>query len=271
MRLSYNGIDPVNALAEDTQEADLKELTAFLEDDYNGNRIVIDCTASQEVANCYPKWLAEGIHVVATNKKAGSGPGELYDRAKQASLASKTQWLYETTAPGSGLPLLATLKDMTQSGDVVKTVSGRFSGSASFIFSQLREGVPLSKALAAACEQGLCEPDPRDDLNGVDNARSLVVLGRDLGLELELSDVECDSLLPAELKDWKPSGDSPIVDQLCKALEPYDASTAERVSAMLDTGVVPVQLSEVDVATGKASPLLLTTCLLTTYLLSRSM
>ena len=159
MRLSYNGIDPVNALAEDTQEADLKELTAFLEDDYNGNRIVIDCTASQEVANCYPKWLAEGIHVVATNKKAGSGPGELYDRAKQASLASKTQWLYETTAPGSGLPLLATLKDMTQSGDVVKTVSGRFSGSASFIFSQLREGVPLSKALAAAC----AKPGPKPD------------------------------------------------------------------------------------------------------------
>ena len=107
---------------------------------------------------------------------------------------------------------------MTQSGDVVKTVSGRFSGSASFIFSQLRQGVPLSKALAAACEKGLCEPDPRDDLNGVDNARSLVVLGRDLGLELELSDVECDSLLPAELKDWSPSGDKPTVEQLCKAL-----------------------------------------------------
>lgn len=253
MRLSYNGIDPTgNALAE-SETADLKKLTEFLEDDYNGNRIVIDCTASQEVANCYPKWLAEGIHVVATNKKAGSGPGELYDQAKQAALASKTQWLYETTAPGSGLPLLATLKDMTQSGDVVKTVSGRFSGSASFIFSQLRQGVPLSKALAAACEKGLCEPDPRDDLNGVDNARSLVVLGRDLGLELELSDVECDSLLPAELKDWSPSGDTPIVEQLCKALEPYDASTAERVTAMLADGVVPVQLSMVDVATGNAS------------------
>mgnify|MGYP001987908205 FL=1 len=101
---------------------------------------------------------------------------------------------------------------------MVKTVSSRFSGSALFIFSQLRQGVPLSEALVAACGKGLCEPDPRDDLNDVDNARSLVVLGRDLGLELELSDVECDSLLPAELKDWSPSGDKPTVEQLCKAL-----------------------------------------------------
>jgi len=256
MRLSYDGIDPTgNALAE-SETANLKKLTEFLEDDYNGNRIVIDCTASQEVANCYPKWLAEGIHVVATNKKSGSGPQKGYNQAKQAALASSTQWLYETTAPGSGLPLLATLKDMTQSGDVVKTVSGRFSGSASFIFSQLRQGVPLSKALAAACDKGLCEPDPRDDLNGVDNARSLVVLGRDLGLELELDDVECESLLPDELKDWAPDskdGAKPIVEQLCEALEPFDASTAERVSAVLADDLVPVQLSMVDVATGKAS------------------
>ena len=73
------------------------------------------------------------------------------------------------------------------------------------------------------------------------------MLGRDLGLELELSDVECDSLLPAELKDWSPSGDTPIVEQLCKAHEPYDDSTAERVTAMLADDVVPVQLSMVDV------------------------
>ena len=85
---------------------------------------------------------------------------------------------------------------MTQSGDVVNTVSGRFSASVSFIFSQVIEGVPLSKALAAACDKGLCEPDPRDDLNGVDNARSLVVLARDLGIELELT------LIPTATLTW---------------------------------------------------------------------
>ena len=108
MRLSYNSTDPIgNALAE-SETADLKKLTEFLEDDYNGNLIVIDCIASQELANCYtPSGWPRGIHVVATNKKAGSGPDELYDQAKQAALSSQTQWLYgETTAPGSGLPLL---------------------------------------------------------------------------------------------------------------------------------------------------------------------
>ena len=81
LRLFYNGIDPTgNALAE-SETADLKKLTEFLEDDYNGNRIVID---SQEVANCYPKWLA-------TNKKAGSDPGELYDQAKPSRRRSRAR------------------------------------------------------------------------------------------------------------------------------------------------------------------------------------
>ena len=261
MRLTYNGIDPAASkdellASDDVVPADLDALTAFLEDDFNGNRIVIDCTASQDVANKYPEWLSRGIHVVTTNKKAGAGPADLYNRAKQAQLSSNTQWLYETTAPGSGLPLLAMLKDMTLSGDVVKRVSGRFSGTISFISSQLQEGVPLSQALAAAAAKGYCEPDPRDDLNGVDNVRTLVVLGRDLGLELEVGDVECESLLPPELNDWEPDtseGAPSLVAQLCKELEPYDARTAERIKAMQADGHVACQLSTLDVETGKAS------------------
>jgi len=257
MTLSYDGLDVAsdNAEGASSEPTDLDALSAFLRDDYNGNRVVIDCTASQEVADYYPLWLSQGVHVIATNKKAGAGPADLYDRTKQAAIKTNAQWLYETTAPGSGLPLLATLKDMKQSGDVVTSVSGRFSGSISFIFSQLRDGVPLSKALAAAVAKGLCEPDPRDDLNGVDNARALVVLGRELGLQLEVSDVECDSLLPPELADWQPdaSSDASLVEQLCAALAPYDDATAQRVSSMLAEGVVPVQLSTVDVSKGTAS------------------
>lgn len=79
----------------------------------------------------------------------------------------------QPTAPGSGLPVLTTLRDMVQSGDRVYSVSGSFSGSISYIFSALRDGIPFSKALQAAWEAGLCEPDPRDDLNGVDVTRSV--------------------------------------------------------------------------------------------------
>ena len=92
MRLSYNSIDPIgNALAQ-SEIADLKKLTEFLEDDYNGNLIVIDCIASQELANCYtPSGWPRGIHVVATNKKAGLGPGELFDRAKPSRRHSRAR------------------------------------------------------------------------------------------------------------------------------------------------------------------------------------
>jgi len=257
MRLSYDGLDlGGGADGDDAQPADLAALTAFLGDDFNGNRVVIDCTASQAVADHYPQWLGGGIHVISTNKKAGSGPAKLYNDVKLASLSNSAQWMYETTAPGSGLPLLATLKDMRQSGDVVQSVSGRFSGSMTYIFSQLVAGVPLSRALAAAVDKGLCEPDPRDDLNGVDNVRSLVVLGRELGLELEVKDVECESLLPAELSRWRPdtaTGAAPLTEQLCKALEPYDERTAAKISEILAQDLVPVQLSMVDVETGTAS------------------
>lgn len=145
---------------------------------------------------------------------------------------------------------------MTQSGDVVHSVSGRFSASISFIFTKLREGVPLSRALRLAVDKGLCEPDPRDDLNGADNVNQLVVLGRELGLQLEVGDVECESLLPTELHSWSPDtsdGAAPLVEQLCDALEPYDERTAERIKEIISEGLYPVQLSSVDVRTGKAS------------------
>ena len=105
-----------------TEASDLDELTRFLNDDYNGNRVVIDCSASQDVADYYSRWMALGIHVITANKKAGSGSLQLYDECKAAQ-RSKAQWYYETTGPGSGLPVLATLKDMTQSGDTVQAVS----------------------------------------------------------------------------------------------------------------------------------------------------
>jgi len=90
----------------------------------------------------------------------------------------------------------------------------------------------------------------------VDNVRSLVVLGRELGLDLTAADVECESLLPDELRNWSPDESEeapPLVEQLCAALAPYDERTASRVSAMLAEGNVPVQLSQVEVATGTAS------------------
>ena len=103
---------------EAVQKLDLEEMTKFLNEDYNGNRVVIDCTDSQAVADYYPRWLGLGIHVVTANKRAGSGDAKLYDECRKLA-RTRAQWYYETTGPGSGLPVLSTLKDMTQSGDIV--------------------------------------------------------------------------------------------------------------------------------------------------------
>jgi len=258
MRLSYDGFDctPGMLVSETAgvEPTDLETLTRFLNDDFNGNRVVIDCSASQEVADYYTRWLAMGVHVVTANKKLGSGDGAEYAECRALS-KSRAQWYYETTGPGSGLPVLTSLKDMMQSGDRVYRVSGIFSGSVSYILNAMRDGVPMSEALLAAAEAGLCEPDPRDDLNGVDVRRKVVVCARELGLSLELDDVACEKLTPPELEDWKPDlseGAPSVAAQLAEAMKPYDEATAARLAALAGDGHVCVQLSVVDVEEGKA-------------------
>uniref|UniRef100_A0A7S0L1V1 ACT domain-containing protein n=1 Tax=Coccolithus braarudii TaxID=221442 RepID=A0A7S0L1V1_9EUKA len=257
MRLSYDGID-VTSNGEAQGEIisnDLEVLAKFLSDDYNGNRVVIDCSASQEVASFYPRLLSLGINVITANKKAGAGPMELYDDCVRQTGAS-AQWYYETTGPGSGLPVLSTLKDMMQSGDRVSKVQGVFSGTISYITNALADGVPLSEALQQAAALGLCEPDPRDDLAGLDVRRKVVVLARELGLRLELADVPCDSLIPEGLIDWAPDnseGTISVAAQLAEALRPYDAEVSERFAVARAEGLELVHLGTVDVSSGEAS------------------
>lgn len=263
MAYNYDGLDITSVsetLAEGStcaEASSLEDLTRFLNEDYNGNRVVIDCSASQDVADMYPRWLATGIHVITANKKAGSGPKELYSACRSAQEGA--QWYYETTGPGSGLPVLTTIKDMVQSGDPVQKVEGIFSGTVSYLINQIGGGTPLSAALKEAYSLGLCEPDPRDDLTGIDVKRKVVVLARELGLEMEMEQVECEELLPPELADWQPDeseGAPPLIDQLCAALAPYDLRMDERVAAANAEGEVLTPVSAVDVKSGSASCLL---------------
>ena len=270
MRLSYDGLDVRSgsglpgspdggAVADDIQPTDLAELTKFLDECYNGNRVVIDCTSSSEVAGMYKEWLGKGIHIVTANKKTGSGDLEYYQECKALTTgAASSQWYYETTGPGSGLPVLTTLKDMAQSGDRVYQVSGVFSGSLSYILNEMQQGKKLSDAVADAVERGLCEPDPRDDLEGTDVRRKVVVLARELGMQMTLDDVQVDSLLPGALQSWQPdaSSDMSVAAQLVEALKPYDDEMgkviADKVAASQIDEAVPAQVSRVDVAEGTA-------------------
>ncbi|KAL3911567.1 MAG: hypothetical protein SGPRY_008645, partial [Prymnesium sp.] len=163
---------------------------------------------------------------------------ELYNACRDAAAVKGAQWYYETTGPGSGLPVISTLKDMIQSGDDLDRVEGIFSGTASYLVN-------------SASELGLCEPDPRDDLTGLDVKRKLVVLARELGLPMEIDDVESDTLMPPELESWEPDTTASLLDQLCSALEPYESRISERVEAAKAEGklLVPVGCVDVKVST----------------------
>ncbi|KAF7791625.1 hypothetical protein EIP86_002644 [Pleurotus ostreatoroseus] len=145
--------------------------------------VVVDNTASQEVAELYPEFLKRGMHVATPNKKAFSGSQALYDAILKASKESGARWLNESTV-GAGLPVVQTLKDMVASGDKIKKIEGVFSGTMSYIFNEFStanpDGPAFSSVVRVAKEKGYTEPHPGDDLNGADVCRKLSILARSI-------------------------------------------------------------------------------------------
>jgi aspartokinase/homoserine dehydrogenase 1 len=163
------------------------------------NTIVVDCTASRQVAESYPELLKANISVATANKLGMAGPWELYRKIMDAQRSSNARFLYETNV-GAGLPIISTLNDLRNSGDRIVCIEGVLSGTLSFIFNELRKGGRFSEIVRKAKDAGYTEPDPRDDLSGADFARKLLILGRELGYQLEYADVECQSLVPESLR-----------------------------------------------------------------------
>ncbi|WP_114748822.1 bifunctional aspartate kinase/homoserine dehydrogenase I [Pleomorphovibrio marinus] len=167
------------------------------------NSVMVDCTASQEVADCYQRVLESKVAIVTPNKKANSGSLEKYKELKKLSGQRNIKFLYETNV-AAGLPVLSTLQDLILSGDRVIKIEGVLSGSMNYIFSELSKGIPFSEVVAQAREKGYTEPDPRDDLSGMDVARKILILGREAEQELHFEDVSVQSMVPedcAHLKD----------------------------------------------------------------------
>ena len=182
------------------QASDIGEIIEFLNDSPGNIKVLIDCTASDLIPDLYARCFEEKINVITANKKGLSGSIARYEDIIDSAQENKCNFLYETTA-GAALPFIKSVKDFSASGDKIKEIEGVFSGTLAYLFNTFDGEKPFSEIVSNAKDKGYTEPDPRDDLSGMDVARKLVILAREMGQYIEVEDVEIENLVNKSHQD----------------------------------------------------------------------
>ncbi|WP_194976421.1 bifunctional aspartate kinase/homoserine dehydrogenase I [Aquiflexum lacus] len=255
MAFDEDGFDLHNCPApEDAKGAkpmDLKKFISQMDEMNFSNTVFVDCTASQELAEIYEHVLEAKIAIVTPNKKANSSFLENYKALKKLAYKRGVKFLYETNV-AAGLPVISTLQDLMLSGDKVLKIEAVLSGSMNYIFSELEKGAPFSEVVRIAKEKGYTEPDPRDDLSGMDVGRKILILGREAEQDLHFDNISIQSMVPEDCLDIE------NVDDFMEKLKTHDEEFAGileeakakgeklRFMATLENGKAKVGLNSLD-------------------------
>lgn len=220
-----------------------------------GRAILVDNTSDVTLASAYPTFLSKGISVVTPNKKAFSSSYKLWQDIFSAAKNTSSLVYHESTV-GAGLPVISTLRDLVATGDNITRIEGVFSGTLSFLFNTFAPVTPLgptqkwSEVVAQAKELGYTEPDPRDDLNGMDVARKLTILARIAGVEVENSDsFPIESLIPVELSQLAAGNEG--TTEFMRRLPEFDEKMESTKKAAEAEGKVVRYVGSIDVASKK--------------------
>lgn len=207
------------------------DIIKFVKEKKPLNPVFVDCTASYDLPERYLDILNAGMSIATPNKRANSMDINFYHELRRTANKMHRRFLYETNV-GAGLPIIDTLQNLYKSGDKLKSFNGIMSGSLSYIFGKLDEGLPFSKAVLEAKELRYTEPDPRDDLEGKDVARKALIIARESGYDIELSDIDMIPIFP---KNFDASG---TVEEFLQKLPQVDEYFAKKIESLKKEGKV---------------------------------
>ncbi|BAB12911.1 bifunctional aspartate kinase/homoserine dehydrogenase I [Buchnera aphidicola str. APS (Acyrthosiphon pisum)] len=220
-----------NDFKKSTQKFNLELLNNLIKNNHFSNSVIVDCTSSQLLSEQYVNFIDNNFHVVTSNKKANTSEWNYYKKIRKSVAQTGKKFLYETNV-GAGLPVIETLQNLFKSGDNLICFKGILSGSLSFIFGRLEEGILLSQATREAKELGFTEPNPCDDLSGIDVARKLLILARESGYNIELKDIKIEPLLPNNFKIYEDT------DKFLLKLKELDVYFSNKIKQALNVGNV---------------------------------
>lgn len=217
-------------LSASATEANIEQFVNHVHADHLPHAVIIDATASADLTKHYESWVSRGINIITPNKQSNAGPLASYRSLREAARKHQRYFLYETNV-GAGLPIIHTLRGLIETGDRIIKIEGVLSGTLSYILNSFDGSRTFSEIVREAHALGLTEPDPRLDLSGVDVARKLIILAREMGLQVEIEAVEVESMVPEDLR-------SASLEEYLNTLGKHDHAIADRLESARAKGQV---------------------------------